>query len=687
MNRRFLFSIVSVMMLASCQRDLPWVVAPDIMAESESEGETRTSISVDGSGKGTIYWNPADKIDVFFGTKRVQYTSQNSSDATTASFKSSDSVSETDLSSTNIWGLYPSDPFSSCDGSRVTTTLPSKQFGVANTFDEDLFPAVAHSSTTSLQFYNVCGGIKFTLAYDNIKKITLRGNNDEDLAGKVSISFVSGVPQATIVSGTKEITLTPKTGTTFQKGADYYFILLPGILWSGFEMTFTATDGTTGILNYTEKTVTIKRSVFGRKGYLDAYADFSDGRQANNVIYYTSSDEKVVTPYKTDRFGRASIVSNDYVAGRGIIAFDGVVTSIGEDAFSFNCDKLATIDIPNSVTSIGKNAFSSCGLTSIGIPKSVTSIGDLAFFSCGLTSIDIPKSVTRLGANPFGGCWDLKTVVVQSGNPVYDSRNNCNAIVHTSSNELVTGCRNTRIPNSVTRIGDYAFYSVFSNTHYGSMSSFKIPDTVTHIGDYAFYECWFFQQSLELPSSLTFIGDYAFFDSAVIPVFPSSLKSIGDYAFYATYLTSIEIPSSVTHIGTCAFGYCPEVSAIVVQAGNPVYDSRNDCNAIVHTASNELITGCRSTLIPDSVTSIGNFAFVGSGLDSIEIPGSVKHIGDRAFNSCHMTSITVSAVSPPSLGTLPFYDTGDCPIYVPAESVNAYKSAWSTYANRIRAMQ
>ena len=381
-------------MLASCQREQEWFVAPDIMAEAESEMETRTSISVDGTGKGTIYWNPSDKIDVFFGTKRVQYTSQNSYNATTATFKTSDSVSEADLSSTDIWGLYPSNLSSSRNGSSITTTLPSTQYGVANTFDRALFPTVAHSSTTSLQFYNVCGGIKFTLAYDNIKKITLRGNNNENLAGTVSISFSDGVPQVTVVSGYKELTMTPKAGGTFQKGADYYFVLLPGTLKAGFKMTFTATDGTTGTLNYTDKAVTIKRSVFGRKGNMDLYAAFTDGRQPNNMIYYTSVDGQIVIPRFPDRFGGASIVSNEYVAGRGIISFDRDVKTIGEQAFYYYCSTLKTIKIPNSVTSIGDHAFDLCiCLTHIELPASVRSIGLDAFYACSrLTSMTIYAS-------------------------------------------------------------------------------------------------------------------------------------------------------------------------------------------------------------------------------------------------------------------------------------------------------
>lgn len=277
MTKRLFILMASVALLASCQRELDHAGAPEIKATVEEEPETRTSISVNSSGTGTIYWSPSDKIDVFFGTKKATYTSQNTSNARTATFKTSSSISGSDLSSTNIWGLYPSNSSSSCNGSAISTTLPSTQYGVAGTFDNDLFPAIAHGTSTSLQFYNVCGGIKFNMVYDDIKKVTFRGNNNENVAGTVSITFVNGMPKATVTSGVKEITLTPKSGSTFTQGVNYYITLLPGTFSRGFTMTFTTTDDTVGTFVYSDSPVTIKRSVFSKKNGLDSYASFGDG--------------------------------------------------------------------------------------------------------------------------------------------------------------------------------------------------------------------------------------------------------------------------------------------------------------------------------------------------------------------------------------------------------------------------
>ena len=244
-----------------------------------------------------------------------------------------------------------------------------------------------------------------------------------------------------------------------------------------------------------------------------------------------------------------------------------------------------------------------------GTTYPVTSIEDIAFYGChDLTSIVVPNSVTEIGQEAFGNCPGLTSIVVESGNPRFDSRNNCNAIIEITDNELIAGCKNTIIPNSVTKIGNFAFGACVS------LTSIVIPNSVTSIGQYAFYSC----------SGLTSIN------------IPNSVTSIGHGAFaWCSGLTSIVIPNSVTEIGVGVFDDCTELASIVVESGNPRYDSRNNCNAIIETANNMLIVGCMNTTIPNSVTVIGYWAFYScSGLTSIDIPNSVTAIGDSAFYDC-----------------------------------------------------
>ena len=330
-------------------------------------------------------------------------------------------------------------------------------------------------------------------------------------------------------------------------------------------------------------------------------------------IRYTSTDGNIVTPQKNDVFG-ANIVSNTYKDGVGTITFDGPVMSIGDSAF-YQCFSLTSITIPNSVTSIGNGAFHGCQrLTYITIPNSVRSIEN-AFYCCySLTSVTIPKSVTSIESRAFERCDTLISIVVENGNITYDSRDNCNAIIETATNTLIVGCKNTIIPESVTSIGSEAFYNCFS------LTSITIPNSVTSIGSEAFYNC----------SSLTSI------------TIPNSVTSIGEYAFYNCYgLTSVTIPESVTSIGDYAFG-SSNLTSIVVESGNTTYDSRDNCHAIIETATNTLIVGCKNTIIPESVTSIGGYAFSTGSLTSITIPNNVTSIGEGAFRYCYsLTSITI----------------------------------------------
>ena len=224
----------------------------------------------------------------------------------------------------------------------------------------------------------------------------------------------------------------------------------------------------------------------GKEGYL-SYCIYQKPDETQYVeITDCDAEGTIEIPKEIKGIAVTSIGSSAFRGCSGLksIEIPAGVTSIGESAF-YGCSGLKSIEIPAGVTSIGSEAFSGCsGLKSIEIPAGVTSIRHAAFFGCsGLTSIEIPAGVTSIGYLAFYGCSGLKSIVVEAGNTVYDSRDNCNAIIEKETNTLIQGCKNTKIPAGVTSIGEYAFSGC------SGLTSIEIPAGVTEIGYSAFEGC------------------------------------------------------------------------------------------------------------------------------------------------------------------------------------------------------
>ena len=272
-----------------------------------------------------------------------------------------------------------------------------------------------------------------------------------------------------------------------------------------------------------------------------------------------------------------------------------------------------------------------------GVTRKVTGIELWAFEECKeLASVTIPSSVTDIKANPFHGCGSLTSIIVDAANPKYDSRDSCNAIIETESNRLISGCQNTIIPDGVTSIGMDAFYNC------SGLTSITIPNSVEIIGENAFGWC--------------------------------------------SGLTSIDIPNSVWRIDREAFFACSGLKSIKVEEGNPVYDSRDNCNAIIETKYNNLLTGCQNTRIPDSVTDIDYGAFYRcTDLKSITIPNSVEIIGESAFKECGLTEIISKIENPLAIDTNTFSDStyNNATLYVPKGTIEKYKAqeGWKKFVN------
>ena len=255
----------------------------------------------------------------------------------------------------------------------------------------------------------------------------------------------------------------------------------------------------------------------------------------------------------------------------------------------------------------------------------------LGIGSCTDTDIIIPAYITNIGDAAFSYCTEITSITFEEGSQLTS--------IGQSAFDACSKLASIELPSTVTSIGHYAFGAC------SKLTSIEIPSTVTSIGEFAFYDCESLT-SIEIPSGVTSLENYVFMEceSLISIEIPSTVTNIGEYAFSGcSSLTSIKIPASVINMGNGAFVGCSSVTSIMVDENNTIYDSRDNCNAIILTSENKLIAGCQSTIIPNSVTIIANGAFSGcTNLISIEIPASVTGIAEGSFSGCdNLTSIKV----------------------------------------------
>ena len=368
----------------------------------------------------------------------------------------------------------------------------------------------------------------------------------------------------------------------------------------------------------------------------------------------------------------------------------GKTLRIGNGAFS-QCENLKSVDIQAKMPYIAPYAFSSCkSLERITIPNGVTEIGAGAFQYCkALKEIILPKSLKSISEiDVFENCESIESIKIDKDNPVYDSRNNCNAIIQTKDSFLIKGCCNTVIPHDIKYIGFRAF------AYCKGLKSITIPNNIKKIGGGTFHLCknltditlsdslqfvsagmfWGCEKlrNINIPNSVKIIykGAFCYCNSLENINIPSNVKTIKENAFTGCEnlksvnisngveeissfafsgckkLESITIPASVKNINDNITSECDNLKSIKVDKDNPVYDSRDNCNAIIETKTNKMIAGCSITTIPNSLDNIVDFdnMEINRFIKEFTVPDSVQELNMFIFTYCeNLKSITIPA--------------------------------------------
>ena len=327
---------------------------------------------------------------------------------------------------------------------------------------------------------------------------------------------------------------------------------------------------------------------------------------------------------------KGPINGRDLQCLKGLCGQFGVLTSI-------NLSDATIVDGEGTTANVlPEGAFqTTMALQHIVLPKNLTAIGSFAFQDSGIEELVLPATVKELGRDIFYYARNLKALSVEKGNTVFDSRDNCNAIIETASNTLRIGCANTVVPNGIKALGQMAFSGI------PSLKEVKLPSGLTSIG-------W-----------ATFWAD--------------------------TELSKVTLSESVTDIGESPFGGCERITSLVIDAKNAKYDSRNNCNAIIETATDKLIQGFATTKIPEGVKTIATAAFRSLfTLTEIEIPASVEKIEPEAFLYCNQMTKVVSHIKKPfAVSSMVF--SGDnmkiAKLYVPYGTREAYANTpgWDNF--------
>lgn len=627
--------VVAAVAMTACSRQeiMPETDGAQLTVTAYHEGASDTRTTVQDGGT-QVLWEPAEEIKLFYQGGEGRFVSQNTQPAAVADFSGVlDIFPGIGNTSDILWGIYPYRADASSDGESVTTTLPAQQTGRAGSFERNTHITLARSYSYELAFFNVTGGLRFSLTQTGIKSVTFQGNGGEALAGTVKLAFENGVPAVQqLTGGESVITLAAPDGGTFQTGKWYYIEAIPGTLSGGFKLTFYK-DGESATLG-SAGSVTIHRGKYGSLADADEGLVFQPVVDPSAAIKFEDLNTKNACVSLFDSNGDGEVSYAEAAAATSLKGLFSLYTEVKK----FDEIKYFT-----------------------GVSSTDGVFTGLRY----LESITIPGNITTLGT--FKRCIALKTVVLPSG-------------LKSLPNDCFDGCKaltDVTLPTAITTIPDYCFQNC------RNLVTLDLPAAVTAINQYAFKDCSSLS-GLVLPSGLKTIEQAAFGNCSSLGAIslPSGLTSLGDNVFSGcSSLTTVTIPAGCS-VGTFAFRNCSSLESVVLPSDLSVIPSTCFFNC-----------GSLKTITWPSVSAltIDEYAFSGclfkDADNTLRLPENVKQIGQYALSGVqHLIIPSPSAVD---IEASAFGDDNYRKfIYVPAAMVGMYKARtnWSYYADCIHSI-
>ncbi len=698
--KKTLYILSAVLVLAACAREEVPVNPESSVFTIRAAGEgntTKTSLQEDGS----IFWEDGDAIKAYF-MEEEKFTTSLSAPSRTADFIGTqrwdvyanrpDSGFDLDL-----WALYP---YESAGEKRWTidknetinyieTAVPPIQTASEGTFDRTAFLSAAQGIVNSsrsmgtLTFYNVCGGIKFSILEEGVEKVVLFANGGEKIAGDVRVSFDAGgnpycyVPSPGVSLGPQEeynrIELRAPDGETFRKGKWYCIACIPGTLEQGFTLRFSkkvnGLEVTAGEYIHRDP-VTVKRAVWGKVGDADE-GDIYTVQLADNTILYTTNNglpagttsegsgfDENGDPTWQGFYTWEGIVSHTYDAVHDcyVLVFDDHGTGELPPYFE-SCQNVVSVQLPGNISTLGEMAFYFCtGLKEITLPARLNHMKAGAFQYCSaLEEVTLPDNAMTFGKGVFTGCNSLASINIPEGTKILSEHlfSNCSSLQSIELPSSLKGIRDfafsasaiktLAIPDGVEYFNQGVFSGcsnlesftmpaaskfVAARMFYGcqNLSSVTMHDNIEQLGQYAFYNCGKLTD-VTWPDKLEHIGEYCFVYSGIEEaVLPEGLQGMGDNAFACSALKKLVIPSTVTQINSFnLFADCVNLEEVTLPP------------TLTAITSSGVFSGCtnlRHIDLPEDLNVLGYWTFMDCGLESFTLPKNINVVVESLLAGC-----------------------------------------------------